>query len=79
MDGTKGDLTETETEINEALSEWEEGRIIVFLTSTWLWFSCESAGNSTGGRAHSPTRFQYVQLLNNSMSSLPVAETEIQI
>ena len=30
MDGTKGDLTETETESNEALSEWEEGRIIDF-------------------------------------------------
>ena len=28
--GTKGDLTETETESNEALSEWEEGRIIGF-------------------------------------------------
>ena len=30
MDGTKGDLTETETEINEALSEWEEGRFCFF-------------------------------------------------
>ena len=30
VDGTKGDLTETETESNEALSEWEEGRIIDF-------------------------------------------------
>ena len=28
--GTKGDLTEMETESNEALSEWEEGRIIEF-------------------------------------------------
>ena len=28
VDGTKGDLTETEPESNEALSEWEEGRII---------------------------------------------------
>ena len=27
VDGTKGDLSETETESNEALSEWEEGRI----------------------------------------------------
>ena len=26
VDGTKGDVTETETESNEALSEWEEGR-----------------------------------------------------
>ena len=30
VDGTKGDLTETETESNEALSEWEEGRISDF-------------------------------------------------
>ena len=29
-DGTEGDLTETETESNEALSEWEECRIIDF-------------------------------------------------
>ena len=28
--GTKGDVTETETESNQALSEWEEGRIIDF-------------------------------------------------
>ena len=28
VDGTKGDVTETETESNEALSEWEEGRIL---------------------------------------------------
>ena len=27
VDGTKGALTEAETESNEALSEWEEGRI----------------------------------------------------
>ena len=27
VDGTKGDPTETETESNESLSEWEEGRI----------------------------------------------------
>ena len=43
VDGTKGDLTETETESNEALSEWEEGRIIDFLTTKVLWFACESA------------------------------------
>ena len=30
VDGTKGDVTETETESNETLSEWEEGRIIDF-------------------------------------------------
>ena len=30
VDGTKGDVIETETESNEALSEWEEGRIIDF-------------------------------------------------
>ena len=30
VDGTKGDVTETETESNEPLSEWEEGRIIDF-------------------------------------------------
>ena len=30
VDGTKGDVTETETESNEALSEWEEGRIFDF-------------------------------------------------
>ena len=30
VDGTKGDVTETETESNEALSEWEEGRIVDF-------------------------------------------------
>ena len=29
-DGTKGDVTETETESNEAFSEWEEGRIVGF-------------------------------------------------
>ena len=30
VDGTKGGLTETETESNEALSEWEEVRITDF-------------------------------------------------
>ena len=30
VDGTKGDVTETETESNEALSEREECRIIDF-------------------------------------------------
>ena len=30
VDGTKGDVTETETESNETLSEWEEGRIFDF-------------------------------------------------
>ena len=30
VDGTKGDVSETETESNEALSEWEEGRIVDF-------------------------------------------------
>ena len=45
VDGTKGDLTETETESNEALSEWEEGRNVDFLARTGL--------NSTVRRAHS--------------------------
>ena len=75
VDGMKDDVTETETESNEALSEWEKGGI--FWTSTGLWFVCESADNSTGGRAHSRARCQVVLFLNNSMSSLPVAETEI--
>ena len=30
VDGTKDDLSETETESNEALSEWEEDRIFGF-------------------------------------------------
>ena len=30
VDGTKGGVTETQTESDEALSEWEEGRIIDF-------------------------------------------------
>ena len=30
LNGTKDNVTETETESNEALSEWEEGRIIDF-------------------------------------------------
>ena len=43
----QGDLetkVATETESNEALSEWEEGRIIDFLTGKGLWFAaCDSA------------------------------------
>ena len=36
VDGTKGDVSETETESNEALSEWEEGRMVDF----WLQRGC---------------------------------------
>ena len=52
------------------MSEWEEGRILIF-DQTGLCFACESAGDMTGGRVHSPARFQFVFLLNSSMSPLP--------
>ena len=84
VDGMKGDLTETETKSNEALSEWKEERqkssadelrsrsllrrsspqsmrrVFVavrqhgrMFTEKGLRLACESAGDSTGGRAHS--------------------------
>ena len=66
----QGDLeTEVETESNEALSEWE-------VHQNGAACACESAGNRVGGRAHSPTRVQFVLLLNTSMSSVPVVETQ---
>ena len=75
------DLTDTETESHEALSEWAEqsrgtqelivaeevissvGEEVLMAvrqhgrmsTEKGLWLACESAGDSTSGRAHSPT------------------------
>ena len=45
----------TETESNEALSQWS--RRVELLTRTGLCFACKSAGVSTSGRAHSSAIF----------------------
>ena len=49
VDGTKVDLTETEMESNEALSEWEESNY-GFLTRTRLWFAGASASQMISPR-----------------------------
>ena len=46
----------TETENNEALSEWEEVQLLIFDQNGAV-AACESAGNGTSGCAHNPTRF----------------------
>ena len=45
-------------------------------TQKGLWLACESAGNSTGVRADSPTAMVWFYLLNSLMSSLPIVETQ---
>ena len=39
-------------------------------TEKGLWLACESAGNSTGGRAHSSTTMLWFLILDSLMSSL---------
>ena len=46
-------------------------------TQRGLWLTCGSAGNSTGGRAHSPTAMLWFLLLNSLMSSLSIVESQI--
>ena len=41
-----------------------------------LWFACESAGNSTGGRAHDVTTVLCFVLLNSVMSARLIVETQ---
>ena len=90
VDGMEGDVTETETEINEALSSGRRSGDEVISTveeevrpcdSTGgcaqrrgLWLASESAGDRTGGRAHSPTGMLWVFLLSSLMSCFPIVE-----
>ena len=46
-------------------------------TEKGLWLACESAGNSTGGRAHSSTAMLCVFFLSFDVVSLLIVETEI--
>ena len=90
VDTVEGDLAETENSLagDEAPSEWEERKKghsrrtqqtvaeeVISTVDEEVWLACGSAGNSTGGRAHSPTAMLCSVLQNSLMSALLVAET----